>query len=67
MNARSNGMASRFMLGRYLEPAMGFYASSPSESQPRVLRGAVTAMAEDLSTAGVHGHRQLTEVPHAWV
>jgi hypothetical protein len=62
VNARSNGMASHFMLGRYLEPAMGFYASSPSESQPRALRGAVTAMVEDLSTVSVHAHRQHSDV-----
>jgi hypothetical protein len=61
MNALINGMASHSRLGHYLELAMGSYASRPSESQTRAMRGSVTGMADALSTAGMHEHRQHTD------
>jgi hypothetical protein len=62
MSAFCNGAASLFMPTDDLVPPMGSDASSPSESQLPAIRGAVTAMVEDLSTSDVHEHHQLTEV-----
>ncbi len=62
MRAFYNGAASRFMPNDDLVPATSFDASSPSESQPPAMQGAVTAMVEDLSTSDVHEHHQLKEV-----
>ena len=62
MSAFCNGAASRFMPTDDLVPPMGSDASSPSESQLPAMRGAVTAMADALSSVGVHEHRQHSEV-----
>ena len=62
MSAFCNGAASRFMPTDDVVPPMGSDASSPSESQPRAMRGAVTGMADALSTVGVHEHHQHADV-----
>ena len=62
MSAFYNDAASRFMPNDDPVPATSFDASSPSESQLPAMRGAVTAMADALSSVGVHEHRQHSEV-----
>ncbi len=62
MSAFFNGVESYPMSDHDLVPATGSFASSASESQPRALSEAVTAMVEDLSTSDVHEHHQLTEL-----
>lgn len=62
MSAICNCAASRFMPTDDLVRPMDSDASSSSESQLPAMRGAVTAMADALSTASIHAHRQLTEV-----
>lgn len=67
MNVFFNGMGSRFIPDEDLVPAMGSYASSPNDSQPRALRGAVIGIVDVFVTVGAHEHRQQSEVRHAWV
>jgi hypothetical protein len=67
MNALFKGMASRSNRDHDMVSAVGLNASSPSDSLPRAMRGAVTGMVDALSIAGIHEHHQHMELPHAWV
>lgn len=62
MNVFLNSMGSLFIPDGDLISPMGPYASSPSESHPRAMRGDVTGMADALSTVGVHEHHQHADV-----